>query len=82
MLFVVRSKEPPESSDVQFSVLKVSHVQRLFDWMEELVPIHEGLQYSGSRVKVVVHGLSGMGRSQLAPAYAEGHKKTIQLCSG
>ena len=78
----MRSNEPVESFDIQFSVLKVSHVEQLFGWMEELVPICEGLQYNGSRVTVEVQGLSGMGRSQLAPAYAERHKKTIELCSG
>jgi hypothetical protein len=81
MLSEVRSNEPVESFDVQFSVLEVSHVEQLFSWMEELVPIHEGLQYNGSRVTVELHGLGGMGKSQLAPAYAERHKKTIQLCS-
>lgn len=60
-LSVVRSNGPVDSFDVQFSVLEVSHVEQLFGWMEELVPIHEGLQYNGSRVTVVVHGLGGMG---------------------
>jgi hypothetical protein len=50
--------------------------------MEELVPIHEGLQYNGSHVTVVAHGLGGMSRSRLALACAERYKKTIQLCSG
>lgn len=41
---------------------------------EELDRIDEGLRNDGSRKIVVVHGLGGMGKTQLALAYARQHK--------
>lgn len=53
---------------------EVSHVERFVGRDEELHRIHEELQYDGSRKTVVVHGLGGMGKTQLALAYAQQHR--------
>ena len=40
----------------------------------ELVQIHKALGGDGSRRTVVLHGLGGIGKTQLAAAYAKRHK--------
>jgi hypothetical protein len=59
---------------VQFSVSGLSHVGCFVGRDEELDRIHQELQYNGSRRTAVVHGLGGMGKTQLALAYAQRHK--------
>jgi Cdc6-like AAA superfamily ATPase len=59
---------------VQFSVSGLSHVGCFVGRDEELDRIHQELQYNGSRSIAVVHGLGGMGKTQLALAYAQRHK--------
>jgi hypothetical protein len=63
-----------ESFTVQFSVLGLSHVGLFVGRDEELGRIHQELQYDGARKTAVVHGLGGMGKTQLALAYAQRHK--------
>ena len=41
---------------------------------DELRDIHEVLRGDGSRRTVVLHGLGGIGKTQLAVAYAKRHK--------
>jgi hypothetical protein len=41
---------------------------------EKITEMCEALQYDGSRKTAVVHGLGGMGKTQLALAYAQRHK--------
>jgi hypothetical protein len=41
---------------------------------DELRDIHKGLSGDGSRHTVVLHGLGGIGKTQLAIAYAKRHK--------
>ena len=60
---------------MQFSVPEVSHVERFVGRQEQLNAIHQELQHDGSRKTVVVHGLGGMGKTQLALEYAEQHRK-------
>ncbi|KAF2185388.1 hypothetical protein K469DRAFT_688164 [Zopfia rhizophila CBS 207.26] len=68
------SNNPIESFNVQFSVLEVPEVQHFIGRDEELDRIHEELGNNGSRKMVVVHGLGGMGKTQLALAYAKRHR--------
>jgi hypothetical protein len=71
----VRSNEPVVSFTVQFSVPEVSPVGHFVGRNEELDKVLKELQHDGSRKMVVVHGLGGMGKTQLALAYAQRHKK-------
>jgi hypothetical protein len=41
---------------------------------EELAEVHRELKVDGSRRTVVLHGLGGIGKTQLAVAYAKRHK--------
>lgn len=68
------SNQPIASFTVQSSVLEVSHVNHFVGRSDELAAIHKELQHNGSRKTVVVHGLGGMGKTQLALAYAQRHK--------
>jgi ATP/maltotriose-dependent transcriptional regulator MalT len=43
---------------------------------KELVEIHSKLNGDGSRRTVVLHGLGGMGKTQLTVAYAKRHKES------
>jgi hypothetical protein len=52
----------------------VSHVECFVGRDEELDRIHQELQYDGSRRTAVVHGLGGIGKTQLALAYARQHR--------
>jgi hypothetical protein len=71
---LVESNQPVASFTVQSSVLEVSHVNHFVGRSDELVAIHKELQHDGSRKTVVVHGLGGMGKTQLALAYAQRHR--------
>jgi hypothetical protein len=53
---------------------EVAHVGCFVGRDKELDRIHQKLQYNGSRRTAVVHGLGGMGKTQLALAYAQRHK--------
>jgi Cdc6-like AAA superfamily ATPase len=55
-------------------VSKVSRVEHFVGREEHITEICEALQYDGSRKTAVVHGLGGMGKTQLALAYAQRHK--------
>jgi hypothetical protein len=55
-------------------VLEVSPLDHFVGRTEELAAIHKELQHDVSRKTVVVHGLGGMGKTQLALAYAQRHK--------
>jgi hypothetical protein len=71
----VRSNEAVASFAVQFSVPEVSHVERFVGRQEQLDAIHQELQHDGSRKTVVVHGLGGMGKTQIALEYAQRHRQ-------
>jgi hypothetical protein len=73
-LFLVHSNDPIISFTVQSSMLEVSHVDHFVGRSDELAAIHKHLQHDGSRKTVVVYGLGGMGKTQLALAYAQRHK--------
>ena len=71
----VRSNEVVASFAVQFSAPEVTHVTRFIGRDEELDRIYNELQHDGSRKTVVVHGLGGMGKTQLVLAYAQQHRQ-------
>jgi hypothetical protein len=63
-----------ESFNVQSRVPSVPHVEYFVGRDEELDEISKELQYGDSRKTVLVHGLGGMGKTQLALAYVKQHK--------
>jgi hypothetical protein len=68
-LFAVRS-----NFAVRHSVPAVILVKQFVGRDKELEIIYKELRYDGSRKTVVLHGLGGMGKTQLALAYAQRHK--------
>ncbi|CAN9171138.1 unnamed protein product [Alternaria alternata] len=69
-----RSTKSVRSFTVQPSVSEVSRVEHFVGREENITEICEALQYDGSRKTAVVHGLGGMGKTQLALAYAQRHR--------
>jgi hypothetical protein len=59
---------------VAFSISNISDVEHFVARKEELTEIHTKLSGDGSRRTVILHGLGGMGKTQLAVAYAKRHK--------
>lgn len=53
---------------------EASHVEHFVGRDEELDRIYKELKNDGSRKIVVVHGLGGMGKTQLTLAYAKRHR--------
>ncbi|KAG4429439.1 hypothetical protein IFR05_015080 [Cadophora sp. M221] len=63
-----------EDFSVSFSLSNISGIEQLVAREEELTEIHTKLSGNGSRRTVVLYGLGGMGKTQLAVAYAKRHK--------
>ncbi|KAH8660954.1 hypothetical protein BGZ60DRAFT_530945 [Tricladium varicosporioides] len=63
-----------EDFSVSFSLSNVSNTEHFVAREEELTEIHTKLSGDGSRRTVVLHGLGGMGKTQLAVAYAKRYK--------
>lgn len=59
---------------IGFSLSEVTEVNYFVARKEELDQIHEELSQGPGRRTVVVHGLGGMGKTQLAAAYAKRHR--------
>jgi AAA ATPase-like protein len=59
---------------VAFSLSNVSEIEQFVAREEELAEIHRTLRSDGCRRIVVLHGLGGIGKTQLAVAYAKRHK--------
>jgi hypothetical protein len=60
---------------VNFSFFDVSDVEHFVARKAELEEIHKKLEGDGSQRTVVLHGLGGIGKSQLSVAYAKRHKE-------
>jgi hypothetical protein len=63
-----------EDFSVAFSLSNISDVEHFVAREEELAEIHTKLSGDGSRRTVVLHGLGGIGKTQLSVAYAKRYK--------
>jgi AAA+ ATPase superfamily predicted ATPase len=63
-----------EDFSVAFSLSDVSGFEHFIAREEELAEIHRTLSGDGSSRTVVLHGLGGIGKTQLCVAYAKRHK--------
>ncbi|KAM3074278.1 hypothetical protein ACMFMF_006294 [Clarireedia jacksonii] len=63
-----------EDFSVTFSLSSASDVEHFVARKTELVEIHKALSGDGSRRAVVLHGLGGIGKTQLSIAYAKRYK--------
>jgi AAA ATPase-like protein len=63
-----------EDFSAAFSLSDVSEIGQFVAREEELAVVHRTLRGDGSRRTVVLHGLGGIGKTQLAIAYAKRYK--------
>ncbi|KAI1264716.1 kinesin light chain [Xylariaceae sp. FL1019] len=63
-----------EDFSVPFSLYTVPEIEEFVARERELAEMHERLKTDGRRRVVVLHGLGGMGKTQLAIAYTKRHK--------
>ncbi|KAH7410619.1 hypothetical protein BKA64DRAFT_638282 [Cadophora sp. MPI-SDFR-AT-0126] len=63
-----------EDFSVTFSLYDTPEVENFVAREDELSEIHRELKGDGSRRVVVLHGLGGIGKTQLSIAYAKRHK--------
>lgn len=59
---------------VPFSLANVAEVEYFVARKDELHRMHEELSYRDDGRSVLIHGLGGMGKTQLAVAYAKQHR--------
>jgi AAA+ ATPase superfamily predicted ATPase len=59
---------------IPFSLYTVSNIERFIAREHELREIHKALSSDGSQHTVILHGLGGISKTQLAVAYAKRHK--------
>jgi hypothetical protein len=71
---LTRSGHKREDFSVTFSLSDISDVEYFVAREDELSKIHKTLKGDGSRRAVVLHGLGGIGKTQLSIAYAKRHK--------
>jgi hypothetical protein len=71
---LTRSGFKREDFSVTFNLSDVSDVEHFVARKTELIEIDKALGGDGSRRAVVLHGLGGIGKTQLAAAYAKQHK--------
>jgi len=71
---LTRSGFKREDFSVTFSLSDVSDAEHFVARKTELIEIDKALGGDGSRRAVVLHGLGGIGKTQLAAAYAKRHK--------
>ena len=65
-----------EDFSVAFALSDIPEVEHFVAREEELEEIHRALGGDGSRRTVVLHGLGGIGKTQLTIAYAMRHKSS------
>ena len=66
----------PQNFTVPFSLAGVAETHRFVGREKELEEIHRSLDGDGRRRTVVLQGLGGMGKTQLAVAYARRHRNS------
>jgi hypothetical protein len=71
---LTRSGDKREYFSVTLSLSNVSDIEYFVAREDELSNIHKNLKGDGSRRTVVLHGLGGIGKTQLSIAYAKRHK--------
>ena len=64
-----------EDFSIAFSLSDVSEIEHFVAREEELAEIHRTFGGDGRRRTVVLHGLGGIGKTQLTVAYAKRHKE-------
>jgi hypothetical protein len=65
-----------EDFSVAFSLSNISDAEHFVAREEELAEMHTKLSGDGSRRTVVLHGLGGIGKTQLSIAYTKRHKNS------
>ncbi|CAK7237372.1 hypothetical protein SBRCBS47491_009953 [Sporothrix bragantina] len=73
--FTVDERTQRADFSVPFGLPTTAGVEMFVAREDELVKIHKTLQGDGSRRVVVLHGLGGIGKTQLAIAYAKRHRR-------
>ncbi|KAG4427572.1 hypothetical protein IFR05_016945, partial [Cadophora sp. M221] len=68
-----------EDFSVSFSLSNVFDVEHFVGRKTELAEVHKALSGDGSRRVVVLHGLGGIGKTQLSIAYAKRHKNDYSV---
>src|ERR1700727_665811 len=63
-----------EDFSIAFSLSNVSEIEHFVAREEELAEMHRTLHGNSNRRTVVLHGLGGIGKTQLTIAYAKRHK--------
>ncbi|KAH7413253.1 hypothetical protein BKA64DRAFT_719184 [Cadophora sp. MPI-SDFR-AT-0126] len=63
-----------EDFSVTFSLSDAFDIEHFVAREDELSRIHKALRGDGSRRAVILHGLGGIGKTQLSIAYAKRHK--------
>ncbi|KAG4427447.1 hypothetical protein IFR05_017069 [Cadophora sp. M221] len=63
-----------EDFSISFSLSNVSDVEHFVGRKTKLAEVYKALSGDGSRRVVVLHGLGGIGKTQLSVAYAKQHK--------
>lgn len=71
---IARGNNGPSIFDLPFSLSEVASVTHFVARREELAQMHAILGKTGERRTVILHGLGGMGKTQLAIAYMRRHR--------
>jgi hypothetical protein len=66
-----------EDFSIAFSLSNISGIEHFVAREEELAELHKTLSGDGSRRTVFLHGLGGIGKTQLSVAYVKRHKDTL-----
>ncbi|KAL0939237.1 NB-ARC and TPR domain protein [Colletotrichum truncatum] len=71
---VCAANPPTATFTLALSLPGVTEVQQFVARGAELTRLHEALKHNGDRRTVVLHGLGGMGKTQLTIAYIKKHR--------